>query len=128
MKLVEAPLLADENVDIRIVHALRARGHDIISIRERQDHGLDDASVLAMATGEARVVLTHDSDFGALAVHRGEPFVGIVYLRPGDLRPALVLDVLAFLFSSEFEVSNGFIVVAERRGETTRIRLREPVR
>ncbi len=125
MILLRTPLLADENVDERVVVALRSRGYDVASIRERGQHGLDDASVLATATAEGRVVVTHDSDFGTLAVHRGEPFVGIVYVRPGDLRPAVVLEVLDVVASSGVDVSLGFIVVVERRGESTKVRLRE---
>jgi predicted nuclease of predicted toxin-antitoxin system len=123
--LLKVPLLADENVDARVVVELRLRGYDVASIRDRRHHGLDDASVLAVATAEGRVVLTHDSDFGTLAVHRGEPFVGIVYVRPGDLHPSEVLEVLDVVATSGVRVSHGFIVVVERRGGTTKVRLRE---
>ncbi|ETX03618.1 hypothetical protein [Candidatus Entotheonella palauensis] len=42
--------------------------------------------------------MTHDSDFGTLAVHRGEPLTGILYLRPGGRPPAeVIIDIEALL-------------------------------
>jgi predicted nuclease of predicted toxin-antitoxin system len=125
VSLLARPLLADENVDARVVDALRERGHDIVSVRERQLHGITDAEVLAMATAEGRVVLTHDSDFGTLAVHRNEPFIGIVYVRPGDLKPSIVLEVLAVIAGADVQVSSAFVVVAERRESITKVRVRD---
>lgn len=86
--------------------------------------GASDAIVLETARGAGRVVLTQDGDFGALAVHRGDPYVGILYLRPGDLRPETAVDMLAALGRGEFSVEPPFIVVLQRRGDTTRIRIR----
>jgi predicted nuclease of predicted toxin-antitoxin system len=125
VKVLEWPLLADENIDARVVQDLRSRGVDVSSVRENARCGLDDASVLALALAAGRVILTHDCDFGTLAIHRGERFVGIVYLRPGDLRPPIVLELLDSLGRIDADVSAPFVVVAERRGGETKIRLRE---
>jgi len=42
--------------------------------------GADDLTVLRLAYTQQRVILTHDSDFGTLAVARGEPVIGLVSL------------------------------------------------
>ena len=86
--------------------------------------GSSDAVVLETARTAGRTVLTQDADFGTLVVHRGEPFLGILYLRPGDLRPETAADMLAALGRGEVTVEPPFLVVLQRRGDTTRIRIR----
>ncbi len=55
-----------------IVHFLRAQGVDVLSARDEGWGDLTDSQILAQAHAMGRFVLTHDSDFGTLAVHRSE--------------------------------------------------------
>ena len=43
--------------------------------------------------GKPTWVLTHDSDFGSLAIHEDKPYWGVVFLRPRDLKPDNVVRV-----------------------------------
>jgi predicted nuclease of predicted toxin-antitoxin system len=124
MKPLGFPLLADENVHPDVVDALRAQGKDIVSVHDEKLTGQPDVAVLRRARELARVVLTHDSDFGQLAVQAGEPIVGIIYLRPGHLSAAFVLQTIAAVESRGDEVEPPFIVVAERREDIVRVRVR----
>ena len=65
MNLFGFPLLADENIHPDIVAYLRQDGLDITSTSERGHFGLSDTSVLRQAFRAGRIILTHDSDFGA---------------------------------------------------------------
>ena len=58
-----------------------------------------------------RFVLTHDSDFGTLAVHRGEAITGIVYLRPGGRPPAEVMADVQALMAAEIDWTPPIIAV-----------------
>lgn len=58
--------LADENFPAEAVFALRRAGHDVVWICETAS-GASDEAVLAMATGDRRILLTFDKDFGELA-------------------------------------------------------------
>jgi predicted nuclease of predicted toxin-antitoxin system len=58
-------LLADENIPLAAVRALRAAGHDVAAIAE-DESGLPDRAVLERAVSEQRILLTSDRDFGAL--------------------------------------------------------------
>ncbi|GAC1539191.1 MAG: hypothetical protein NVS3B10_03880 [Polyangiales bacterium] len=69
--------------------------------------------------------MTHDADFGTLAVRSGEAYTGIVFLRPGHIAPTFVLGVLAAIGSMELVVEPPFIVVAERQQDTVRVRVRQ---
>lgn len=76
-----ARFLADENVPGAIVRALRSAGHDVVWVAETTP-GLDDHKVLAMAAAEARILLSFDKDFGALARReRLSAECGVVLLR-----------------------------------------------
>jgi predicted nuclease of predicted toxin-antitoxin system len=77
VKLREYPLLVDENIHPDVVVALRAAGRDVVSVRESQLIGSDDRTLLRLAKAQGRIVLTHDSDFGTLAIAERESFVGI---------------------------------------------------
>ena len=86
--------------------------------------GSQDIDILRRAHELGCAVLTHDSDFGKLAVLSGESIVGIIYLRPGHISAAFVLETIAAIDSQDEDVEPPFIVVAERRGELVRVRVR----
>ena len=85
MKPLDFSLLADENIHPDVIDFLRRDGLDIESVSEQRQFGLPDTQVLQQATEMGRVVLTHDSDFGGLAL-MGAQFIGIIYVRPGRIR------------------------------------------
>ena len=99
------------------------QGKNVRTVREEDLLGHDDVEVIRRAHGESRVVLTHDADFGRLAVQAAEPFTGIVYLRPGHISAEFVLGILAAV-DTIGDVTAPFILVAERRGGTVKVRLR----
>lgn len=124
MKALDFPLLADENVHPEVIYFLRKAGLDVHSVAEQGKFGLADKEVLQQASEAGRVVLTHDSDFGGLAL-MGTKFVAIIYLRPGHIRPNFTIKTLAAIHDSAPEVSPPFILVAERTGDIVKIRVRQ---
>ena len=71
LRALSFPLLLDENIHPAVADALRADGRNVCTVVEAGLTGATDAAVLQHAHSERRVVLTHDSDFGALAVRAG---------------------------------------------------------
>ena len=124
MKPLGFRLLTDENIHPGVVAELRKTGKNIRTVLEEGLGGADDASILRRAEEQGRVVLAHDSDFGTLAVHAGQPYVGMVYLRPGHISSAFVLEMIAAVESTTESVEPPFIAVAERRSNVVRIRIR----
>lgn len=124
MKALDFPLLADENVNPEVIEFLRKAGLSVSSIAEQSNFGLSDTEVLLQATEAGRVVLTHDSDFGGLAL-MGAEFVGIIYLRPGHIRANFTIQTLEAIRDNAPEVTPPFILVAERTGDTVKIRVRQ---
>jgi predicted nuclease of predicted toxin-antitoxin system len=77
VRALDFPLLADENIHPDVIEFLRRGRLDVGSVSEQGKFGLPDSQILQHATEAGRVVLTHDSDFGGLAL-MGEKFVGII--------------------------------------------------
>ncbi|WP_434048984.1 MULTISPECIES: DUF5615 family PIN-like protein [Sorangium] len=64
------------------------------------DEGMDgrgDVDLLRHAHREGRVTLTHDGDFGMLAYRGGEPFRGLIHLKPGHISSIFVLETPAIV-------------------------------
>ena len=74
-------LLADENIPIASVMALRIAGHDVYSASESEAGAFDEV-LLARAHAEDRLLITFDRDFGDLAVRQSRAAAGgIILLR-----------------------------------------------
>jgi predicted nuclease of predicted toxin-antitoxin system len=113
--------IANENVSSTVIHTLRERGHDVVSIKESL-RGIGDADILARAQIEDRVVLTHDKDFGELAFRFGLPASsGVVLLRlsgtDAESDNRRVLEVL----ESDIHWTGHFAVVTNDRVRTRRL-------
>ena len=114
-------LVADMDIAVPVIHFLRRLGIDIISCREEGWYNLTDSQILARAYAQGRFVLTHDADFGTLAVFQGEPVTGILYLRPGGRPPDRVISDLRALLKTEI-VWTPPVIAVYRSG---RLRLRK---
>jgi len=73
-------ILADENVDFRIVKEIRNNNFDVISILEKY-RGMADKDVLQMAKDNHALLLTQDRDFGILVFAYKEKNTSIIFLR-----------------------------------------------
>ena len=55
---------------LRRTRCLRSSGHDAVHVRDRGLAEAEDEVILELAVEEARVIVTADTDFGALLVPR----------------------------------------------------------
>ena len=124
MKLDEFKLLVDENLHSDVVQWLGDQGFDVLDVCDQGLHGTSDADLLQIAFSEDRVILTHDSDFGALAIVAGEPVVGVVYLRPGHIDPRFTIETIETVLLEDLDLTPPFILVAKRKGNDVTIRVR----
>lgn len=122
MKFHALKILADENISPKVVSFLRQGGLDVLDTKEQHWQGKDDEDLLEIAYREQRFMLTHDSDFGTLAINAGKRYYGIIYLRIRNLKPQNVMNVCEQLFRLDIELFPGAILVVEE----TRMRIRQP--
>jgi len=124
MALHHLKILTDENISPRVVLFLREKGIDVVDVKEKGWQGADDTVLMAVALEEKRFILTHDSDFGTLAINEGVPCCGIIYLRLKGLRAEKVKESLDKFIELKKEISEGTIIVLQDR----QVRIRPIVR
>ena len=125
MRLADYALLADENIHPDVVLFLRALDFDVVHVEEDPKlAGKPDLELMQFAYVARRAILTHDSDFGALAFVDGQPFHLILYLRPGHFDPQFTIETLTRLLATDMDVPAGTLLVAIRRNDTVSIRTR----
>jgi len=124
MRLCDLGVLTDENIHPDVVAFWRAEGMSVRTAVELGLTGCEDVEVLRRAHAEGRLVVTHDADFGRLAVAAGTPLVGIVYLRPGHILPAFTIAAVRSLLNANPEVHPPFMVVVRRTGGRVALRMR----
>ena len=108
-------LLADENIPIASVRALRQAGFDVLSASELEPGGPDER-VLERAVTSNAVLVTFDADFGSLIYQRGlRPPSGILYLRLSPENPLEPAELILEL-SRTGVILIGFMTVLERGG------------
>jgi predicted nuclease of predicted toxin-antitoxin system len=79
--------LVNENVTGTIILELRRRGHDVLSVKEPMRSECDEV-ILARAQTEGWIVVTHDKDFGELAVRSRLPAsCGVILFRLAGIDP-----------------------------------------
>jgi predicted nuclease of predicted toxin-antitoxin system len=106
--------LADENVPLPSVDALRAAGHDVNSV-SRESPGAADSRVLDQAQREDRLLITFDRDFGELVFARGASgFPGVIFLRFVPRSPTEPAELLAELAARPGLLFVGFFTVMDR--------------
>jgi predicted nuclease of predicted toxin-antitoxin system len=103
----------------RLAEWLREQGHDVREARESSpDPG--DAALLKLAAQEGRILVTIDTDFGALVYLAGAAHAGIIRLPdvPASARIALMGQILAR--HDETELASAIIAVKGSRIRFTR--------
>lgn len=108
-------LLANENIPLDAVEALRVGGHDVLWIREEVP-GSTDTEVMALALREGRILITFDKDFGELAFRTTQPLArGIILFRIPMISSAYIAKALVKVIGSRDDWDGHFAVVEEDR-------------
>ena len=111
--------LANENLPLDVVEALRNQGHDVTWIRTAAP-GSQDPDILRSALAENRILLTFDKDFGDLAFDFGLPATsGIVLFRLQAISSAALANIVVAAIQSRSDWAGNFSVV-----DPGRIRMR----
>jgi predicted nuclease of predicted toxin-antitoxin system len=106
--------LVDRCAGRRLAEWLRRQGHDVREAREEaSDPG--DAALLRAAAAEARILVTIDTDFGALVYLTGAVHSGIIRLPDVPARTRISLLEQIFARHGEAELTGAIVTVTGRR-------------
>lgn len=114
--------LVDNAPSPRVADLLNEGGHDAVHGRVIGVHEADDEVVLACAAEKAPVLVSEDTDFGAILAHRREAKPSFVLFRRGaERRPEQqVRLLLANLDAAASDLQRGAVVTIEQ----SRVRVR----
>lgn len=108
-----AQFILDENMSPDIVVPLEVQGHDAIAISQVAPH-TPDPDVLAWAVRENRILVTFDTDFGALIYEQGLPAPpAVVLFRLGNMPIAAIIRLVARVLSAARSWAGYFWVITE---------------
>jgi len=113
--------LVDNQLSPQVARQLVEAGHGALHVREINFQRASDAEILVLAARENRVVISADTDFGALLVLRQETAPSVILLRrcphvPAEQAALLLLNLPAI----EPDLIHGCIAVFDAE----RIRIR----
>jgi predicted nuclease of predicted toxin-antitoxin system len=116
-------LLVDANLSPEVGRRLKEAGHDAIHVADIGLLTATDPEILRSASKEGRILLTADSDFGALLALGSLASPSVLLLRSADhLRPNEQAELMAANLPQIAEdLENGAIVSLTRE----RLRIRE---
>lgn len=105
--------LIDNAVSPEVAELLRAAGHDAVHVRDRGMGEAEDEQVMALAAAEERVIVSADTDFGALLMLRKAQRPSVILFRHGSpRRPAQQAEsLLANLPGITEDLTHGAIAV-----------------
>ncbi len=105
-------------MSVEIADGLLAAGHDAVHVSAYDLDRADDLEILVRADEEDRIIVSADTDFGALLAAPASPVASVVlYRRRTRRRPDEQLMVLlANIPALADDLSTGAIVIIEDRG------------
>ncbi|MBX3730976.1 MAG: DUF5615 family PIN-like protein [Verrucomicrobiae bacterium] len=113
---------ADQDISSRTVAFLRHLGHDAVRVSERLPSNAPDATILALALDEGRIVLTQDMDFTGLIATSGRNAPSLLVLRLGSPHVERVNEVLQAVLAGVEEALPGGAIVSGVDDERVRVR------
>lgn len=104
-------ILADENIDRRIINALKVNQYEVHSIMDK-NRGLSDQEIIELAREIRYIILTEDKDFGDLVFAQNITDISVILLRYDFKDTEIIIEILINLLNDKGQtLHNKFTVV-----------------
>ena len=110
-------LKTDENMPIEVAEAMRAAGHDALSVLEQDLGGWADPGIAEICRSEGRVLVSLDTDFADVRAYPPQDYPGILVIRlKRQDKPSILEVVPRILRMLQFEeIDRRLWIVTEER-------------
>jgi predicted nuclease of predicted toxin-antitoxin system len=110
-------LKTDENMPVEVAEAMRAAGHDALSVLEQDLGGWADPGIAEICRSEGRVLVSLDTDFADVRAYPPQEYPGILVIRlKRQDKPSLLEVVPRILRMLQFEeIDRRLWIVTEER-------------
>ena len=124
MNLQKFKLLLDENIPHAVFEFLLGKKIDVIELYSILPKGSGDNVIIDEAQKSGRVVITQDVGFGKSQFTGDIKMVGIIYIYPGHVGAATLIEVLGHILDQSLTVELPFVIVAQKKDEHIKVRTR----
>ncbi|WP_439558129.1 DUF5615 family PIN-like protein [Dyadobacter sp.] len=108
-------ILADENIDHRIIQAIRDSGCDVYSIYE-SNRGYADEEIIEFSRNPPRIILTEDKDFGEWVYAHHISGISVIFLRYHFLETESITKILTKLLNERAkDLYNHFTTITVKK-------------
>ena len=118
-------IFANENLFEPIIHYLKSRGHDVLSIRDAGLSGISDDEVYQRACRDNSVIVTMDKDFSRMFRFQPEKCGGIIVLKVYKRTVDETLSIFKLFYESikEKDVHKNLVIISPMG-----VRIRKPAK
>jgi predicted nuclease of predicted toxin-antitoxin system len=108
-------IIADENIDFRIIRELRNNNIEVFSIAEEL-RGIIDIEIIELAKKTDFIILTEDKDFGEWIFSHGIKGISVIFLRYHVKDLAAMLSAIVRILTDRVdELSGHFTTVSPKK-------------
>lgn len=94
-------ILADENVNKKIIDSLRGIGIEVFSISESLS-GIPDEEIISISKEKNAIIFTEDKDFGEWVFAHNEKEISVIFLRYKFHEVQKIINILMGLSDQHF--------------------------
>lgn len=95
-------IIADENIDSKIIKAIRAIPVNTVSVSEKYQ-GISDEDVIFLSKELEKIILTEDKDFGEWVFAHKIKGVSVIFLRYSHKETDRIIEILLDLLKNKRE-------------------------
>jgi len=109
--------ILDENVSHGLANRLRNSGHDVISIAEESNRGLEDEDIFTLSKKTKSILITRDYHFTNPLRFPAKGTKGIIYIRHGNLSSQEEIELVEKILNTyQIDLFSDKLVLLSRHG------------